>query len=433
MAAVPIATRLQVIINRLEGDGKAPAHTLRDELAELLHDVEQLEANCIDAERVEQELVQIKKMEALGRLASGIAHDFNNLLMGIMGCCKLAERKLAADSPARPYLEEMCAGAERGTTMTRQLLSFSRKRPDRARSISLNAVVRSASELLRPLLGEHIEMHLQLADEQPAVVADPSQIEQILMNLGSNARDAMRDGGRLLVETRPLTLSAVALSARPDKRPGAWVRLTVSDTGHGMDAATLAHAFEPFFTTKRGEQGTGLGLATVYGLVEQLGGFIQVESAVGRGARFSLFFPRVRAAEERPADPAHVRASTGPGTVLVVEDERLVRMTVCDYLKGGGYAVLAAASPEEALELASRQPGSIDLLLTDMVMPGMSGRALAEKLLARRPQPKVLYMSAYPAEWLVEHGYLEPGIDTLGKPFTGEVLLRHVEALLSTR
>jgi two-component system, cell cycle sensor histidine kinase and response regulator CckA len=430
LAAVPIAARLHALLRRLDADGEAPARSLRDELDELLREIEQLEQGWHDAARVEEELVQVKKMEALGRLASGIAHDFNNLLMGIMGCCRLAERKLTPDSPARAYLEEMRAGAERGTTMTRQLLSFSRKRPDLARRISLNEVVRSATELIRPLLGEHIDVHLRLAEADPAIVADPSHIEQILMNLGSNARDAMPAGGRLTVETGLRTLSKSELGARSDKRPGLWVRLAVRDTGHGMDATTLARAFEPFFTTKRAEQGTGLGLATVYGLVEQLGGFIQVESGIDQGAAFTIFLPRARAVDASPPPEPARAAPRSELTVLVVEDERLVRMTVCDYLKGGGFVVLAAPSPAEAIALADHHPGPIDLLLTDMVMPGMNGRALAETLLARRPELKVLFMSAYPGEWLVEHGHLEPGVATLGKPFTSEILLRQIGEIL---
>jgi two-component system, cell cycle sensor histidine kinase and response regulator CckA len=361
--------------------------------------------------RLQQEFLQLQKLEAVGRLASGIAHDFNNLLMGIMGCSTLATRKLEPNSPARTYLEEIRSGAERGAALTRQLLDFSRRRPARPQLTAVNAAVRTTHQMLRQLIGADVTLHIQLSDQDPRVIVDAGQVEQILMNLATNACDAMPKGGELFIRTRV--------------EPTGDVVLEVVDTGEGMDEATRERAFEPFFTTKGPDRGTGLGLSTVFGIVQRAGGRVELHSEPGRGTAIALHFPRALL-EPQPAAPAGVSHET----VLVVEDERLVRLAVRAYLEDAGFRVLEAETPERALELVEKDGGAaeghVDLLLTDVRLPGMGGDALARAILAKRPRLPVLFMSAYPPAELRDQGLLPVGAHAVQKPVSAEALVAAV-------
>jgi PAS domain S-box-containing protein len=376
-----------------------------------------------ERKRLEEQFRQAQKMEAVGRLASGIAHDFNNLLAGVIGCANMARKSLPAEASSAELIDEIRGAAERGASLTRQLLNFSRQRPSEARPVELNGVVKSAVSILRQVLGEDIELALELCASGAPVFGDPSKLEQILMNLAINARDAMQRGGRLRIVTADIELTHATRVGR--LAAGSYVRLSVEDTGGGIDPAIRERIFEPFFTTKPVGEGTGLGLYTVYAIVDQLGGVIDFESEVGQGTSFRVLLPRreasaaPRAAASTNAPP---RAEHAPAVVLVVEDERLIRLSLAHTLKSRGYTVLTADSSSEAERVAGEHRGPIDLLLTDMVLPGLSGRELADRLRAWRPTLRVIYMSAYPADVLVRQGRLEPGLWTLEKPFTEESL-----------
>ncbi len=375
-----------------------------------------------ERKRLEEQFRQAQKMEAVGRLASGIAHDFNNLLAGVIGCSNMARKSVPAESPAAQLIEEIKGAAERGATLSRQLLNFSRQRPVEAVALELNDIVRTASEMLRQVLGEDVRLELELGEQGAPVFGDPTKLEQILMNLAINARDAMGRGGRLRIATEQLELTPATRVRNLDS--GRYVRLTVQDTGSGIDPAIRDRIFEPFFTTKPVGEGTGLGLYTVYALVEQLGGVVDFESEVGRGTSFRVLLP-LRATPVPAPTPSATTAADSPrraGVVLIVEDERLIRVSLAHTLTARGYRVLTAASSEEAERLAAEHAGPIDLLLTDMVLPGRSGRELAERLCADRPALRVIYMSAYPTDVLVRQGRIEPGVATLEKPFTDESL-----------
>jgi PAS domain S-box-containing protein len=378
----------------------------------------------------EEQLRQAQKMEAIGRLAGGVAHDFNNLLTAIGGYSTLGLLELAPDDPRREFFEEIQRAGERGAALTKQLLAAGRKQVQRPRLLDLNAVVDDLTSLLRRVIGEDIELEWA-RDSTPAVVlADPGQIEQVIMNLAVNARDAMPRGGLLSITST----SAHIAAEDPRNRSGVggqYVQLRVTDSGHGMDAATLPHIFEPFFTTKDPGKGTGLGLSTVYGIVEQLSGFIDVRSEPGQGSVFEVYLPqqqqRTVSAQPESVAPA-VRG--GSETVLLVEDEPQVRDLVLAVLKTRGYRVLCADSGAEALRLEQDHPGRIHLLITDVVMPGMSGRELAEHLLPLRPELKVLFMSGYTDDAVLRHGVTAPGSAFLQKPFALEDLLQRARALL---
>jgi two-component system cell cycle sensor histidine kinase/response regulator CckA len=381
--------------------------------------------------RLEEQLVQSQKMEAVGRLAGGIAHDFNNLLTMILGYSDLALGQLPPDSPICAEIQEIKKAGERAAALTHQLLAFSRKQIVEPRVLSLNELVTDLSKMLSRLIGEDVELVTALDPTLHNVRADLSQIEQVLMNLAVNARDAMPDGGRLVIETRNVD-SYEPFSSDPVKPPPRpYVLLAVSDSGAGMDAETQSHVFEPFFTTKEPGKGTGLGLATVYGIVKQSGGDIWVKSEPGKGARFEVYLPRV---DERAVrvDPAAAPAGPARGseTILVAEDEEAVRHLARRILEAGGYTVLAAAHPAQALEIAGAHSGSIDLLVTDVIMPGMSGPRLSERLSALRPGIKVLFISGYADAEIAERGVLHAETALLQKPFTPEALLRRVRDVL---
>jgi PAS domain S-box-containing protein len=403
-------------------------HVERDASGEAL----QLRGVTVDAtERrtLEEQLRQSQKMDAIGRLAGGVAHDFNNLLSVVLGRIDLLRQEHPA--LARP-LTEIEATAQRAAGLTRQLLAFGRQQVLQPRVLDLGAVVQSLAPMLRRVIREDIELQIH-ARGSLHVAADPVQLEQVVINLVVNARDAMPAGGRVTIEVTDIDLDARTTGRRIGAAPGRYVALRVADTGIGMDGATVARVFEPFFTTKEVGRGTGLGLATVYGIVTQSNGDIHVDSTPGQGTAFTVYLPRVDAAADAPADaPAAARSSAGAETILLVEDERELRALVADVLSDRGYRVLMADGPVEALRIAGTTTESIDLLITDVVMPAMNGLALAERLLADRPDMKVLYMTGYSAEVVLAHGTPQPGA-LIEKPFTPRELSARVREVLEWR
>lgn len=391
-----------------------------------------LNRDITDRKQLEGQLYLSQKLEAIGRLSGGIAHDFNNLLGVIIGYSEALQRQIGEKHSFREAVDEIHKAGKRAAVLTQQLLAFSRKQVLEPKVLDLNAVVSDVDRMLRRLIGEDIELKISLANGLGLVKADPGQIDQVIFNLAVNSRDAMPDGGKLTLETSNAELDQDDVNQFRYVVPGSYVLLKVSDTGCGMDAELQSHIFEPFFTTKEPGKGTGLGLATVYGIVKQSGGYIWVDSEVGRGTTFKIYLPRV----DEPRDvtlPEH-RASKyarSPQTVLLVEDEQSLRKLIRSTLVELGHFVLEARDAFEALEIAGKTPGAIDLLLTDVVMPGMSGRALATKLTALRPGTRVLYMSGYTDGAVATHGVLESGITFLRKPFTRTELTERVDEVLS--
>jgi two-component system, cell cycle sensor histidine kinase and response regulator CckA len=379
---------------------------------------------------LEEQLRLSQKMEAVGQLAGGVAHDFNNLLTVILGYGVLLLRDLGSEDPRRAPLEGIREAANRAAALTQQLLAFSRRQVLAPRLLDLNVVVADMDKMLRRLIGEHIELLTVLAPELGLVRADPSQIEQVIMNLVVNARDAMPTGGKLTIETADMELDEDYARRHAAVAPGPYVMLAVSDTGHGMDEETRARVFEPFFTTKAKGKGTGLGLAVVYGIIKQSGGSIWVYSELGLGTTFKAYLPKVEARPE--ATTANRKSRRGTETVLLVENAAAVRSLLRGILESNGYEVLETRGAAEALEASQQHAGPIQLLLTDAVMPDMSGRELADRLKIPRPEVKVLYLSGYTDTAVVQHGLLEPGVAFLQKPFTPEVLSRRVREVLDT-
>jgi len=382
---------------------------------------------------LEMQLLQAQKMEAVGLLAGGVAHDFNNVLTAIAGYAELLREDLPGDDARRGDLEEILRATDRAAALTRQLLAFSRRQVLAPRVLDLNTVVASVDNMLRRLIGADVALRTALASDLGAVRADPGQLEQVIMNLVVNARDAMPRGGKLTIETANAELDESYALEHPAVVAGPFVMLAVSDSGVGMDAATQARIFEPFFTTKEKGKGTGLGLATVYGIVKQSGGNIWLYSEPGRGTTFKIYLPRVDQPLELPAPtPASRETPRGTETVLLVEDDEAVRTLARKMLASHGYTVLAAPSGADALELAASHAGPIHLLVTDVVLPGMSGRELAARFQSVRPGLKVLYTSGYTDEAIVHHGVLDPGIAFLQKPFTSGALARKVRETLDS-
>ena len=380
-----------------------------------------------EATRLEEQLLQAQKMESIGRLAGGIAHDFNNLLTAISGYSSLALRAPDMSPEVREDLEQIRVAARKATELTAQLLAFSRRQVLQPEPLNLGAKVAELEPMFRRLLREDIRVATMIDPRVGHVLVDPGQITQVIMNLVVNAGDAMPEGGTLTLEVANVELDAEYAQGHPEVAPGPYVVLSVSDTGIGMDEATRARIFEPFFTTKPKGEGTGLGLATTYGIVKQSGGHIWVYSEPGRGSVFKIDLPRVEAVSGRRLAPAPRSAqSTGTETILVVEDDEGVRAFVRTVLERHGYRVLAARGPEQAIELAAGHDGPIDLLITDVVMPGGSGPDLAHRIRELKPDLKVLFVSGYTENTIVHRGVLDPGVSFLAKPFSPEELAARV-------
>lgn len=384
-----------------------------------------------ERKQLEEQLQMAQKVEAIGRLSGGIAHDFNNILGVIIGYTEALQERISPENEFREPIDEIQRAGKRAASLTQQLLAFSRKQVLEPKILDLNAVIRDMEKMLDSLMGEHIELVLELSESPGTVKADRTQLEQIVLNLGVNARDAMAEGGKLVVETSKITMDG-ADPARPAyMQPGDYVLLKVTDTGCGMTREVQAHIFEPFFTTKENGKGTGLGLSTVYGVVKQSGGYILVESEIGRGAAFNIYLPLVQAPAEmakQPPAPAKP-ARRNQATILLVEDEASLRKLTRDALQASGYTVHEAADAAQALEIAKKS-GPIDLLLSDVVMPGMSGHALAGAFAISHPDTRVLFMSGYACGEIAKQGVLNDGRAILQKPFRREELIRRVEEAL---
>ena len=391
-----------------------------------------LASDVTEEKRLEAQLRQSQKMESVGRLAGGVAHDFNNLLGVITGYGELLQREIGPGHPAFGRVAEIRKAAERAAGLTRQLLAFSRKQVLEPKVLDLNVVVSETEKMLRRLIGEDVQLITVFEEGLGSVKADPGQIEQVIVNLAVNARDAMPEGGKLIIETANVDLDEGYTRTRPEAVTGRHVMIAVSDTGQGMDPETLAHLFEPFFTTKEPGKGTGLGLATVHGIVRQSGGHVSAYSEKGRGTTFKIYLPR----HDEEQRPAHLIAETaaaapsGTETILLVEDEPSLRVMIGEILEAAGYKVLEGPSPEEALATAGSYGGPISLMLTDVILPRMSGRQVADALRSSRPETRVLFMSGYTDDAIGHHGILEPGTHFLQKPFTSDSLLHKVRDIL---
>ncbi len=404
---------------------------VRDAQGEITHFIAS-KLDVTHSRDLEQRLVQAQKMEAIGQLAGGVAHDFNNILGVITGYAELLARQVGEQHPGRARLAHILEAAQRAAGLTRQLLAFSRRQVLQPALLDLNAVVAGVEDMLRRLIGEDVRLVTRLGPDPLRVKADRGQIEQVIVNLAVNARDAMPEGGTLVLETASAELDAHYARSHPDAREGLYAVLAVSDTGVGMDAETQSRIFEPFFTTKEMGKGTGLGLSTVYGIVKQSSGHIGVYSEPGQGSTFKVYLPYAEGAEaaEPSRAPEGRRELRGTETVLLVEDEISLREMVGEILEQSGYRVLAAGGGEEALAAVRAHAGPVHLLLTDMVMPRTSGRALAESLRPEHPETRVLYMSGYTGEAISHKNVLEPGTPLLQKPFTSSALLDKVREAL---
>jgi len=408
--------------------------SIKDETGEVAY-VEVFAEDVTERRGLERQLRMAQKMEAVGRLSGGIAHDFNNLLGVIIGYSQVLKRSLGPQNPSFEHAEEIERASQRAVSLTRQLLAFSRQQVLEPVVLNLNTLLTDMEKMLPRLIGEDIALKLDLDSSLSQVKADPGQIEQVILNLAVNARDAMPDGGKLLIQTANVELDPVYTHSHPGSRPGSYVMLRVTDTGTGIDPEIQSQIFEPFFTTKERDKGTGLGLATVYGVVKQSGGYIAVDSEKGKGAAFSVYLPRLErpAADSSPSPAAAPVNTRGTETILLVEDADPLRKLAELFLKESGYHILSAPDGQQALQAARQHAGPIDLLLTDVVMPGMNGRVLGERLALSQPKMKVLYMSGYTDSFIAGHGVLEPGTHLLHKPFTQETLTRKVRELLDAR
>ena len=385
-----------------------------------------------DRKHLEQQLFLSQKLEAIGRLSGGIAHDFNNLLGVIIGYSQVLQQTIGANHELREPIDEILGAGERAASLTRQLLAFSRKQVLEPKVLNLNVVVSDVEKMLRRLIGENIELTISLDRHLGNVKADRSQIEQVILNLAVNARDAMPEGGKLVITSANAVLGQAECARYHYVIPGKYILLEVRDTGCGMDEEIQSHIFEPFFTTKESGKGTGLGLATVYGIIKQSGGFIWVESSPHKGASFKIYLPQVEEALEAPHKSEDASAQgIATQTILLVEDENSLRKLTHKILKEVGYKVLEAKDASQALEVASNSEAEIHLLLTDIIMPGLSGRALAEKLSPVRPSMKVLFMSGYTDGEIAPQGVLDPKMTILRKPFKWEELTRTVKQVLA--
>ena len=392
--------------------------------------LEAIAEDVTERRALEDQFRQAQKMEAVGRLAGGVAHDFNNLLMVIGGYAEVMLAELSADDPLHEKGKAIQQAADRATTLTRQLLAFSRKQLLELKVVDVNAIVKDMERLLNPLIGENVELVTVLSTQPVHTRADAGQLEQVLMNLVVNAKDAMPNGGKLTIQTDTTAIDGNHRRGQQFIRPGNYILLSVNDTGVGMDKETQSRIFEPFFTTKEKGKGTGLGLSTVYGIVKQSGGYVIVQSERDQGSSFHIYLPQVEGAAEPHSTPTPDMALGGSETVLLVEDEESVRQLVRDTLHAKGYRVLEAESGEGGLETAARHQGIIDLVITDVVMPGLGGREMVKQLLELRPATKVLYLSGYTEDSILSDGSIERGTAFLQKPFSLQNLARKVREVL---
>jgi signal transduction histidine kinase len=381
--------------------------------------------------RTEEQLRQAQKMEAIGRLAGGIAHDFNNLLSVVLSYSDLIAEDLSPSNPASADLAEIRKAAMSASELTRQLLVFSRQQVIEPKVLDLNVILASMDKMLRRILGEDVDLVSVLAPDVGRVLADPSNVEQVVMNLVVNARDAMPTGGKLTIETGNVDLDGEYARQHLGSQPGPHVMLAVSDTGTGIAESTQTHIFEPFFTTKGVGKGTGLGLSTVFGIAQQSGGSVWLYSEPGKGTTFKVYFPRVEGTPDVTGSTPAPSTLRGTETILLVEDQEQVRTVAHGILRRHGYHVVVAQNAGEALLLCDTEPGEIHLLLTDVVMPAMSGAELAKRIAVMRPNTKVLCMSGYTDDSVVRHGVLESGVAFLQKPFTPDSLARKVRDVLT--
>ncbi len=413
-------------VTRFTNKGVPMVVVAHDDITELKRTEEALQES-------EEQLRQSQKMEAIGRLAGGIAHDFNNLLVPITGYSDLLLLRLAEDDPMHRHAEQIKKSAERAATLTHQFLAFSRKQVLQPRVLNLNAVVTDMDKMLKRLIREDIEWVTLLDPDIGRVKADPGQIEQVIMNLTVNACDAMPEGGKLTIETANVELDERTAERHVGVQPGPYVMLVLSDTGCGMDEETRSQIFEPFFTTKDKSKGTGLGLSTVYGIVKQSGGGIWVYSELEKGSAFKVYLPRVQEViESLGSGVSDTSLQQGSEVVLVVEDEPGVRELICEILSHNGYRILEACDGEHALRASRQHDGTIHLMVTDVVMPGMSGPELADRMRSERSDMKVLFMSGYTDKAIVHHGILDPGVLFLQKPFSPHALTRKLREVLDT-
>ena len=405
---------------------------LRDAVQDLKKEIVEHQRAEEERQRLQAQLLQVQKMESIGRLAGGIAHDFNNILTAILSYAELTLMKLSENDPLRGHLISIQEASEKAAALTHQLLAFSRRQVLEMKAVDLNAVVTGIAKMLRRMIGEDVSLELKTGATVSTVRADESQLEQVLMNLAVNARDAMPSGGRLLIETADVGPDDVSLQVPGMEAPGAHVMLSVTDSGAGMSTEVRERIFEPFFTTKELGRGTGLGLATVYGIVKQHGGNIIVASEPGKGTMFRIFLPVT--AEPGPQQEAEPSGPLPEGveTILVVEDDELVRNLIQEVLAPLGYRVLTTATGDEAVKASDSFPGSVDLLLTDVVMPGMNGRQLAEVMRTKRPGIKVLFMTGYTQDALSTQGILEPGVALIHKPLRAGTLTRQIRQVLDS-
>jgi two-component system cell cycle sensor histidine kinase/response regulator CckA len=388
-----------------------------------------------ERKNLEEQFRQAQKMEAVGRLSGGVAHDFNNLLGVIIGYSEFLQERLDPANALRGSVDEILSAGNRAASLTRQLLAFSRQQVLDPKVLDLNGAVSDMNKLLRRLIGEDIELTTILSPDLGRVKADQGQLEQVILNLAVNARDAMPHGGKLTIQTKNFVMDEAFVRRYPyPVQPGRYVRLAVSDSGIGMDAETKARAFEPFFTTKEKGKGTGLGLSTVYGVVKQSGGYIDIISSPGTGTTFKIYLPCVSEAMKTEGAPKDGNSSFGGReTILLVEDETSLRTLTRNTLELSGYKLLEAKDGIEALHISEGHTGAIDLLLTDVVMPGMGGRALAHELTRHRPEVKVVFMSGYTGQTVGAQGPLDPGSAFLSKPFTRDALTRKIREVLDRR
>ena len=425
--------QLRTLHAELEARVEARTAELQESNLQLQHEIEERRQAEHALRQSEEQLRQAQKLEAVGRLAGGVAHDFNNLLSVVLSYSELALEEVQADSPAALPLREIQRAGQRAADLTRQLLAFSRHQVLDLTVIDLNDVLGGLGRLLTRVLGEDIELKILAACESATVRADKGQLDQVILNLVVNARDAMPQGGKLTVACSIVDLDVEYARDHAGVTPGPYVMLSVNDTGVGMSKATQARAFEPFFTTKDQGKGTGLGLSTVFGIVKQSGGHIWLYSEPGMGTTFKIYLPQVKATVDPSRDTSLLPVVGGHETILLVEDEDQVRNVAMTILKQLGYRVLEAATPEQALALCVDHKGRIDLLLTDVVMPRLSGREVADRVSILRPDLAVLFMSGYTDDAMLQHGVLDEGMAFVQKPLTPAVLARKVREVLDRR